>query len=61
MRDKTVGWFRESDGSVWGLEFCHVSRVPPHLRFGDKPQDEFGLVRGGYKVGYIGIHGIDTI
>ena len=59
--DKTVGWSCKSDGSVWGLEFWHVSRVPPHFRFGSEPQDQFGLIRGGYKVGYIDVRGVETV
>ena len=50
VRYETVGRSRESNDSVWWLEFWHVSRVPSHFRFGGEPQDLFGLVRGSYKV-----------
>ena len=59
--DETAGWSREADDPVWELEFWHVSRVPPHFRFCGKLQDQLGLLRGGDKVGHIGVHWIETI
>ena len=48
--DETAGWARESDDSVWGLEFGHCTRVPPRFRFCGEPQDQLGLIRGCDKV-----------
>ena len=59
--DETASWARETHDPVWGLEFGHVSRVPPHFRFCGEPQDQLGLVRGGDKVGHIGGYWIETI
>ena len=61
VRYETAGRSRESDDSVWWLEFWHVSRVPPHFRFCGEPQDQFDLVRGGDKVEHIGVHWIETV
>ena len=58
VREETAGWAREADDPVWGLDFGHVPRVPPHFRFCGEPQDELGLVRGCDKVGHISVHWI---
>ena len=61
VREETAGWAHEADDPVWGLDFGHIPRVPPHFRFCGEPQDELGLVRGCDKVGHISVHGIETI